>query len=121
MTINKVLVCDDSSPDRVNLQRIVSGTGCVVLTASNGKEALEKARTEQPDLIFLDIIMPEMDGFETCRLLNSDPQTSAIPVVFVTSKRQQADRVWATMQGGRDLVSKPYEDSQIMAQLERTE
>lgn len=120
MSIKKVLVCDDSSADRQNLERIVSGAGCVVITATNGKDALEKAKIEKPDLIFLDIIMPELDGYATCRALQNDSDTKNIPVVFVTSKGQKADRVWAQMQGGRDLISKPYTADAIAEQLKKT-
>jgi twitching motility two-component system response regulator PilH len=118
MSIKKVLVCDDSSPDRTKLERIVSGTGCIVISATNGKEAVGKAKTERPDLIFLDIIMPEMDGYETCRLLANDPETKDIPVVFVTSKGARADRVWAQMQGGKGFIAKPFQDNEIVAQIQ---
>jgi twitching motility two-component system response regulator PilH len=91
-----------------------------VITANNGKEALEKAKTEKPDLIFLDIIMPDMDGYATCRALINDPETKNIPVIFVTSKGQKADRVWAQMQGGKDLVAKPYSPDQTVEQLKKT-
>lgn len=117
MTANKVLVVDDSPTDLANIRKIVSDAGCVVVTASTGEEAIEKARTESPDMIFLDIIMPDMDGYEACRRLTGDAQTKHIPVVFVTSKGQKADRVWAKMQGGRDLVAKPYTADQIMEQI----
>lgn len=120
MAIKKVLVCDDSNTDRANLERVVSGTGCVVITAATGKEAVDKAKSEQPDLIFLDIVMPDMDGFETCRLLLEDSATKDIPVVFVTSKNQKADRVWAQMQGGKDLVSKPFSDEEIVDQIQKS-
>ena len=117
MTASKVLVVDDSPTDLANIRRIVSDAGCIVLTACNGEEAIEKARTESPDVIFLDIIMPDMDGYEACRRLTGDAQTKHIPVVFVTSKDQKADRVWAKMQGGRDLVAKPYKPEQIVEHL----
>ena len=117
MAINKVLACDDSSTDLENIKGILSENGCQVVTAKNGKEAIEKAKAEKPELIFLDIIMPEMDGFETCRMLSNTPDTKDIPVVFVTSKGQKADRVWAQMQGGKDLVMKPYEKNQIIDML----
>ena len=117
MGIKKVLVCDDSSADRVNLEKIVSSTGCVVVSATNGEDAVNLAKSEKPDLIFLDIIMPEMDGYATCRALQKDPATKSIPIVFVSSKGQQADRMWAQMQGGKDLVAKPYSNDEIVAQL----
>ena len=117
MSANKVLVVDDSPTDLANIRNIVSDAGCLVVTASNGEEAIEKARSEHPDVIFLDIIMPDMDGYEACRRLTSDTETKHIPVIFVTSKGQKADRVWAKMQGGRDLVAKPYTREQIVEQL----
>jgi twitching motility two-component system response regulator PilH len=120
MSMKKVLVCDDSSTDRANLERIVTGAGYVVITASGGAEAVKKAKAEKPDLIFLDIIMPEVDGYATCRALQNDPTTKSIPIVFVTSKGQKADRVWAQMQGGRDLVAKPYSSEEIVNQLRKT-
>lgn len=120
MNFRKILVCDDSSADRQNLERIVGGTGCVVLSCSSGKEAIEMAKAEQPDLIFLDIIMPEMDGYAACRALQEDPETKRIPIVFVTSKQAKADRVWAEMQGGKDFVSKPVSEQTIVEQIRKS-
>lgn len=120
MSIRKVLVCDDSKADRENLVKIVSGFGCAVISATCGKDAVNQAVSEQPDLIFLDVVMPDMDGFETCRSLQKDPSTKNIPIIFVTSKGQKADRVWAQLQGGKDLVAKPYSSDEIVAQLNKS-
>lgn len=117
MAISKVLVVDDSPTDLANIKGIVSDTGCLVFTASNGEEAIDKAKIEQPDLIFLDIVMPDQDGFSTCRELNKDSNTKDIPVVFVTSKDQKADRVWAQMQGAKGYITKPYSANEIVDQL----
>ncbi|MCC5812528.1 MAG: response regulator [Ectothiorhodospiraceae bacterium] len=117
MAITKVLVVDDSSADLLNLQQIIEGAGYRTLTARSGKEAVETARSEKPDVIFLDIIMDEMDGFEACRHLSKDAATKQIPVVFVTSKNQKADRVWAEMQGAKAFITKPYSQDAIIAQL----
>jgi twitching motility two-component system response regulator PilH len=117
MAIKKVLVCDDSAADRRNVEQVVSGAGYVVISAGDGKEALEKAKSEKPDLIFLDVIMPNMDGFEACRMLSNTPETKGIPVVFVTSKSQQADKVWAQMQGGKGLIGKPFKSEEILGAL----
>ena len=117
MAVNKVLVVDDSPADLANIKGIVSDAGCTVVTATTGAEAIAVAKTEKPELIFLDILMPDMDGFEACRKLGSDGATKDIPVVFVTSKGQKADRMWAQMQGGRDLVAKPFTPDQIIEQL----
>jgi twitching motility two-component system response regulator PilH len=117
MSAKKVLICDDSSTDRAKLEKIVTNAGFVVISASGGAEAVAKAKAEKPNLIFLDIIMPDVDGYATCRALQNDPSTKGIPVVFVTSKGQKADRVWAQMQGGKDLVAKPYSNEEIVSQL----
>jgi twitching motility two-component system response regulator PilH len=113
----KILVVDDSPTDRTNLCQILQQAGHTVFSAMNGKEAIAKAKAERPDVIFLDVIMPEMDGYATCRTLISDPATKQIPIVFVTSKSQKADKVWAQMQGGKGYVTKPYTAEQINSQL----
>ncbi len=113
----KALVCDDSATDMANMKSILSDAGCMVITASNGKEAVAKAKAEKPSVIFLDIVMPDMDGYEACRLLSEDPATKGIPVVFVTSKGQKADKVWGQMQGAKGHVVKPATKEQIAEQL----
>lgn len=114
MTITKVLVVDDSPTDLAHIKSIVVDAGYTVVTAANGKDAFDKAKAEKPDLVFLDIIMPEQDGFGTCRALAKDSTTKDIPVVFVTSKNQKADRVWAQMQGAKGYVTKPCSASDII-------
>jgi twitching motility two-component system response regulator PilH len=115
--MRKILVVDDSPTDLANIKNIVTEAGCIVVTATNGKEAIEKAKTEKPDLIFMDIIMPDMDGYAACRTLGNEAETKNIPVVFVTSKNQKADRLWAQMQGGKAFVTKPYSADAIVDQL----
>ena len=117
MAIRKVLVVDDSVTDLSNLVKILSSTGCEIIQASSGIEAVSKAIEEKPDIIFMDIVMEEMDGYEAIRKLTDNSTTNSIPVVFVSSKRQKADRVWAKMQGAKELVSKPYTREQILHQL----
>jgi len=117
MAINKVLVVDDSPAELTNIKSIVANTGCIVLSASNGQEAVEIAKKESPDIIFMDIIMPDMDGYEATRRLNNDPATRDIPIVFVSSKNQKADKLWAQMQGGKGYVTKPYTAEKIIEQI----
>ncbi len=117
MTDSKVLIVDDSCTDLARLSLILSEEGCTVITASSGREAVSKAHSERPDMIFMDIVMDDMDGFEAVRKLAADAATRSIPVVFVSSNRQRADRVWAIMQGAKELISKPYEPRQILDQL----
>jgi len=115
--MKKVLVVDDAAVDLKNLEKIVSESGAIVLTASSGTEALLKAREHQPSLILLDVNMPGLDGFSTARQLSSDALTKSIPVVFVTSKNQKADRVFAQMLGAKGYVTKPYRVEDILAHL----
>ncbi len=115
--VKKVLVVDDSPVQLNNLAQIVADAGYEVITASSGSASVEAAIKQQPDLIFMDIIMPEMDGYEACRQLNKRDDTKHIPVVFVTTKDQKADQVWARMQGGKGFVVKPYTENEIIDQL----
>lgn len=117
MPINKVLVVDDSNVDRMNIQNIITDAGYNVIAASSGQEAIEKAVAEKPDLIFMDVVMQSMDGYQACREISHNDATKHIPIVFVTSKGQKADRMWAEMQGGKGLVQKPYTPDQIVHQI----
>src|SRR5512139_3449455 len=103
----KVLVVDDSPVDQANIKNALTDAGCLVITASNGAEAIAKAKSEKPAIIFLDIVMPDIDGYEACRTLSQDPQTKDIPVVFVSSKGEKADKVWGQMQGAKGHLAKP--------------
>jgi twitching motility two-component system response regulator PilH len=115
--MKRVLVVDDSTIDLRNLERIVSEAGAVVATAASGSEAIAKARELKPDLVMLDVNMPGLDGFSTARQLAADPATKGIGVVFVTSKDQKADRVFAQMLGAKGYVTKPYTAADIVAAL----
>lgn len=117
MAIQKILLCDDSQTDLMNLKNALQSTGCQLITATDGEDAIRKAKAEQPDVIFMDIVMPGMDGYAACRTLRDDPETQHIPVIFVSSKQQRADRVWAQMQGARDLIGKPYVAHEIADRL----
>jgi twitching motility two-component system response regulator PilH len=115
--MKKVLVVDDAPVDAQNLQRIFSDAGWIVISASNGAEAVAKAKAEVPDMIMMDVNMPGLDGFGAARQLMQDPITKGIPVVFVTSKDQKADRVFAQMLGAKGYVTKPYTSDDILSQL----
>jgi twitching motility two-component system response regulator PilH len=117
MAIKKILIVDDSSTDLLNLKEAVTGTGTSIITATSGKEAVTKAKSEKPDLIFMDIVMEEVDGYKACRQLQEDEETKNIPVIFVSSKHQRADRLWAEKQGGRGFITKPYTKEDIIEQI----
>ena len=117
MTVNKVLLVDDSPTDLANIRSIVSDAGYSVLTATTGNEAVKVARDESPDLIFMDIVMEGADGYDACREITQNESTRGIPVIFVSSKNQKADRVWAELQGGKAFITKPYTPEQILEQI----
>jgi twitching motility two-component system response regulator PilH len=115
--LKKVLVVDDSNTDTANMRSILTAAGCHVITASSGRDAVRMARAELPAVIFLDIVMPDMDGYEACRQLQADPATKSIPVVFVTSKGGRADQVWGQLQGAKGYIVKPARPEQVAQHL----
>jgi twitching motility two-component system response regulator PilH len=119
MAVTKVLCVDDAAADLAMIQKIVSGVAMNVLTATGGKDAIARAKADKPDLIFLDIVMPDMDGFAVMRELQKDPATKDIPVVFVSSKSQKADQLWAKMQGGKGFVAKPATSDAVLDEMKK--
>ena len=111
------MIVDDSAFELNRLRQIVERAGHQVVTATDGSEAIEKAATEQPDLIFMDIVMPKMDGFRATRKLVSDERTANLPVILVSTKSQPVDIAWAKKQGAIHLIGKPYATSEILEQL----
>ena len=89
----KVLSIDDSLVDQTHIKGILMQMGFSVVTAGSGTEGVAKAKSEKPAIIFLDVVMDGMDGYEACRVLRESPETKDIPVVFVTSKGQKVDKV----------------------------
>jgi twitching motility two-component system response regulator PilH len=118
MAIKKILVVDDVPVYLNLLKKILQDHGFEVICATSGKEALEKAQTMRPHLIFMDIVMPDMDGFAACRELRKDELTRSIPIVIVSGKNQEVDRVWAELQGAKAYITKPYTTEQILDQVE---
>ena len=116
---SKVLIVDDSKFDLELLKAIVSKEGYEVITAISGQEAVDKATSVHPDLIFMDVIMENKDGFEACREIISNTETKHIPIIFVTGKCQKADRIWAELQGGKALVGKPFTPDQIVNEIHK--
>lgn len=110
----KILIVDDAQTDRSQLERIVSDAGHQPLLADSGAQAIERAKRDKPDLILMDVNMPDMDGFATTRKLKADDATKGIPIVFVTGKNQKADIAWGQMLGAKAYVGKPYSREQIL-------
>jgi len=113
-----VLVVDDSVENVTLLSRILKMSGYSVAVADNGAQAVELAKSEPPDLILLDINMPEMDGFETSARLQSDEQTRDIPIIFISALDKIEDKTRAFRAGGMDYILKPFEYEEVQARIE---
>lgn len=115
--MKKILIVDDSAAEVAQMKSIVTEAGYFPITAVNGKDGVEKAKSELPSPILMDIVMPECDGYEAARQLASDASTKGIPVVMVSTKNQRADQLWAKMQGAKALIGKPYKKEELLAAI----
>jgi two-component system phosphate regulon response regulator PhoB len=115
----KILVVDDE-PDAVELIEFnLKANGYDVVSATDGEEALEKARSILPSLIVLDIMLPEVDGMEVCKILRRDQRTSAIPIIMLTAKAAEIDRVLGLELGADDYVTKPFSPRELILRVKR--
>jgi len=117
MSVDKILIVDDSATERALISDYLRKNGFTPLTASNGEEAINTAREQLPDLILMDIVMPEMNGFEATRAISRQTETSEIPIVLVSSKGQETDKVWGMRQGATDYMVKPLTEKSLLAKL----
>lgn len=113
MSDKLILVVDDSPTDRKIAVSACEARGFNVSTAAEGEEALQKALDLQPDLILLDVILPQKNGFQVCRQLKSSPETQHIKIIMVTSKSQDSDRFWGIKQGADAYLTKPFSDEEL--------
>ena len=114
---NRILLVDDE-PDFVqSLKVILEKKGYAVITASDGREGLEKARHERPDLIILDVMLPKMNGYEVCQLLKFDEKFWEIPVVMLTARAQDQDKVTGKETGADGYITKPFDPEQLIIKI----
>jgi DNA-binding response OmpR family regulator len=115
----KILVIDDE-PDALELVTFnLRNAGFGVVTAADGAEALRKARSAQPDLVVLDLMLPEIDGLEVCKLLRRDPLTAAIPILMLTAKASEVDRILGLELGAEDYVTKPFSPRELVLRIRK--
>lgn len=112
--MSTILIIDDSPSEMARFRDILAKNDFTVLEASNGEEGCSKAAEHLPDIILMDIVMPEMNGFQATRRLTRGKTTSHIPVVIVSTKNQETDRVWAKRQGAKEYLSKPINEQELM-------
>jgi len=110
----RILIVDDSPTQTLSLSRILKKHGHEILTATDGAQGVEVAKVERPDLILMDVVMPKINGFQATRQITKNPSTSHIPVIIVTTKDQETDKIWGARQGAKSYVIKPVEEATLM-------
>ena len=113
----KILVVDDEPSILEVVQYNLKKAGFRVITASDGQAGLQRCRAEEPDLVLLDLMLPKVDGLEVCRILKQDPKTRHIPIIMVTVKAEETDRVVGLELGADDYVTKPFSPRELVARV----
>ena len=116
-TMPRVLLVDDSPTDIANLRKMLERGVFEIVKALTGESAIEKAAAEKPDVIVMDVVMPGMDGFEATRTLSRGADTASIPIVVISSKSQETDKLWAMRQGAREYIVKPVKESELISKV----
>jgi len=109
----RILIVDDSPSQLMGIRRIVEKLGHEALTAEDGAAGVEAAKRELPDLILMDVVMPNLNGFQATRSITREPSTKHIPIVLVTTKDQDTDRVWGMRQGAKAYITKPFSETEL--------
>ena len=117
MPIKKILVVDDSPTERLALSEVLVKNGYQVVTAENGDEAVLKSKSEHPDLILMDVVMPGTNGYQATRTISRDETTRSIPVIMCTSKGQETDKIWGLRQGALDYMVKPIDHTALLDKI----
>ena len=110
----RILIVDDSPSQLLGMKRIVEKLGHETVTAEDGASGVEVAKNTMPDLILMDVVMPNLNGFQATRAISKEPSTANIPVVLVTTKDQETDKVWGMRQGAKAYITKPFTESQLI-------
>jgi twitching motility two-component system response regulator PilG len=115
----KVLVIDDSKTIRRTAETLLAREGCEVYTAVDGFDALSKIADHQPDIVFVDIMMPRLDGYQTCQLIKNNRQYRATPVIMLSSKDGLFDRARGRIAGSQDHINKPFTQEELIDVIQR--
>ena len=115
-----ILIVDDSPTEVHVMKKALEKSGYRTATANDGAEGVRMAREMTPDLIFMDVVMPGVNGYQATRQLSNDPKTKTIPIIMVTSKGQETDKIWGLRQGAVDYMVKPVSPDQLVAKAQAT-
>lgn len=118
-TMAHILIIDDSPTDVRVFTTLLEKNGHRVSSAVSAEEGIAAAKRERPDLVIMDVIMPGMNGFQATRTLSRDADTSAIPILIVTTKSMETDRVWGLRQGAKDFMVKPVAESELLGRIQK--
>ena len=117
-SIKNVLIADDSATDRKRLSLALEGLGLTVTSVNSGNEAVSSVESNEPDIIILDVIMEDGDGYHACRTLKRNQETAEIPIIIISSKSNRVDKMWAEKLGANAYVTKPFTDDDLVKALE---
>ena len=112
-----ILIVDDSPTELHLFQNMLEQNGFGTLVADSGEEGLRQAAASRPDCILMDVVMPGMNGFQATRKLTQDPGTAGIPVIMITTKDQETDKIWGMRQGAAEYLVKPIDAKQLVAKI----
>jgi len=112
-----ILIVDDSPTEIHVLQGILVKNGHTVESVMSAEEGIAKSKDMKPDLILMDVVMPGMNGFQATRAISKDPLTQHIPIIIVSTKDQETDRVWGMRQGAKDYISKPVDEADLIGKI----
>ena len=117
MAIKKIMVVDDSPTERAFMEGLLRKRGYEVLTVDSGESAIERAKTDLPDLILMDVVMPGLNGFQATRAITREERTKHIPVIICTTKDQETDKIWGLRQGAKDYMIKPVNEADLLEKI----
>ncbi|MFQ6006506.1 MAG: PleD family two-component system response regulator [Woeseia sp.] len=112
-----VLIVDDSPTELHLFQNMLEKSGFETLVADSGEDGIRQAQSSRPDCILMDVVMPGMNGFQATRKLTQDPMTSSIPVIMITTKDQETDKIWGMRQGAVEYLVKPISVKQLISKI----
>jgi twitching motility two-component system response regulator PilH len=115
----KILVAEDSATELELIRQILRDTKHEIAVAGDGDEAERMARTKEFDMLILDIIMPKKNGYQVCRNLRADSALKGLPIIMISSKSQESDKVWGMKQGATEYLTKPYAPIDLLAAVRR--
>lgn len=113
--VANILIIDDSPTDVRVFTTLLERAGHRVDAVNNAEDGIERVRVTQPDLVIMDVIMPGMNGFQATRTLTRDPATAGVPIVIITTKSMETDRVWGMRQGAKAFITKPVNEKELLA------